>query len=316
MLLGTVVIGLVWAYWPTLERVAGRWAVDARYSHGYVVPVFAFIVLWFRRDRFPSGSLRPAWWGLALVGTGTALRLFGGYFYFQWFEAVSLLPTLAGLCVLVGGWPLLRWAWPAIAFLLFLVPLPDRVENGFSQPLQQLATAASTYALQTLGVPAVSQGNVIHIEDLEIGVVEACSGLGMLFTFFALSTAVAFIIRRPVRDKVVIFLSAIPIGVLMNLLRITITGVLFSTAGADVARVVFHDLAGWLMMPLALGVLWLELRFLARLYVPMEPTGPVPVALPQRVRTGEGRSTRPGLTKTATERAPLPGADHSLLEIP
>src|SRR5262249_31078856 len=162
---------------------------------------------------------------------------------------------------------LLRWAWPAVVFLLFLLPLPYQVDVLLANPLRRVATVCSTYALQTLGVPAVSQGNVILIDDLKVGVAEACSGLGMLMTFFALSTAVAFIIQRPLLDKAIIFLSAIPVGVIMNVLRITVTVFLFRFADAEVARAVFHDVAGWVMMPLALLVLLLELRFLKHLRV-------------------------------------------------
>jgi exosortase/archaeosortase family protein len=85
----------------------------------------------------------------------------------------------------------------------------------------------------------------------------------MLVIFFALSTAVAMVIRRPVYERVLIFLSAIPIALLVNVIRIVVTGVLKKTVSEEVGDRVFHDLAGWLMMPLALALLWLELRILS-----------------------------------------------------
>ena len=123
----------------------------------------------------------------------------------------------------------------------------------------------------------------------------------MLVTFFALSTTAAFVIQRPLVDKVVVFLSAIPVGVLMNLLRITVTGVLHQTVGSKIANAVFHDLAGWLMMPLALGVLWLELRLLERLFVPVESTGPVPIML-TRDTAAKPEIARPGPARPPAER--------------
>jgi exosortase len=152
-----------------------------------------------------------------------------------------------------------------------MVPLPFRVEGALSYPLQRVATKASTYALQTLGFPALAEGNVILLEDVEIGVVEACSGLSMLFTFFAMATGVVLVIRTPWLDKILIVASAIPIALLMNVIRITATGVLHETVGSRLANLVFHDLAGWLMMPMAVGVLWLELALLARLFVARAP---------------------------------------------
>ena len=151
---------------------------------------------------------------------------------------------------------------------------------ALARPLQHFATVASTYLLQTLGLSAVSEGNVILIGDVKLGVVEACSGLGMLLTFFALSTAVALVLARTWTDRLVLFASAVPVALVANVSRITVTGVLYVMVGGDVARVVYHDLAGWLMMPLALVLLWLELKFLGRLYVDAAPTGPLPLPLP------------------------------------
>jgi exosortase len=196
----------------------------------------------------------------------------------DWIDAVSLLFTLAGLCLLVGGQPLLRWAWPAGVILCFMLPLPYQAEVALAQPLQRIATLASTYALQTVGFPAVAEGNIILIDDLPIGVLEACSGLGMLMTFFALSTAVALMVRRPLAERLILTASAVPIGVCVNIVRITVTGILHKTAGSAIANAVFHDLAGWLMMPLALGLLCLEMLYLSRLFPGYAPAPAVPRA--------------------------------------
>ena len=57
-------------------------------------------------------------------------------------------------------------------------------------------------------------------------------------------------------------------------MRITLTALLIERAGDARAAAWFHDVAGWFMMLLALGVLWLELRLLDRLFVTeTEPEG-------------------------------------------
>jgi exosortase len=273
-------LGLLWAYGPTLAGLARCWSDNPQYSHGFLVPVFAAVVLWVRRSRYPSVRFEPSWWGLAWLALASAMRLGAAAFYHEWLDALSLLPALAGVCVLLGGWPALRWAWPAVLFLVFMMPAPFQFEVALAQPLQRLATAASTYALQTLGLSAVAEGNVILLGDVQLGVEEACSGLGMLLTFFALATAVALVLARTWTERLALFVSAVPIALAANVTRITVTGVLYVTAGSGVARLVYHDLAGWLMMPLALGLLWLELKFLGRLYVEGPLDGPLPLALP------------------------------------
>ena len=101
----------------------------------------------------------------------------------------SYLTWVGLLCSWEDG-RLLEWAWPSIVFLAFMIPLPWRVENALGPPLQSIATTVSTYLLQTLGFMAFAEGNVIQLNEARIGVVEACSGLSMLITFVALSTAV------------------------------------------------------------------------------------------------------------------------------
>jgi exosortase len=270
-----VATGIFWVFWSALGTMAVRWSHDPRYSHGFLVPVFAMVLLWLRRTMLVPSS--PSWWGVALIAVGALLKLAGAYVFLEWFEDAALIPMLAGLLVLIGGWPWLRWSWPALVFLIFMVPLPYRVERALGGPLQMLATLSSTFFLQTIGLPAVSEGNIIHIDQASIGVVEACNGLGMLVMFAAFATATVFVVRRPLADKVVILLSAVPIAVAANVLRITITGLLEVTVGGGVADVFYHDMAGWLMMPLALGMLWLELFLLSHMLIETRPTRAVPV---------------------------------------
>jgi exosortase len=267
---GTGLLGMAlgWVYWPTLLDCFQRWTTDARYSHGYLVPLFSGYLVWSWRQQFPKEAYRGQNWGLVLLGFGLGIRFLGTYLFIDWLNGISLVPCVAGLTVLLGGWRVLRWSWPAIAFLLFMFPLPFHVETALANPLQRIATIASTYVLQTLGFVAFSEGNVICLDEIRIGVAEACSGLSMLMLFFALSTALTLIIRRSRVEKGLMLLSAIPIALIANITRITVTGILHKTVGSTVADLVFHDLAGWLMIVLALGLLGIELRVLSWVLVP------------------------------------------------
>jgi exosortase len=278
---------LLWSYWPTLGEMVGRWIADPRYSHGFLVPAFALFLLWYRREEAARVEPGIHAWGTILIAVGIALQLAGAFIHLEWVETLSLLPSLAGLFALIGGWPALRWAWPAIAFLFFMIPLPYAVENAVGQPLQRIATLSSTFALQTLGLSAIAEGNTIAMDHARVGVVEACNGLGMLFMFFAFSVAVALLIDRPLVDRLLIVAGAIPTALLANILRITITGLLHETVGSETANMVYHDLAGWLMMPLALAFLWIEIILLSHLFIAAPAPQAVPTAL-DLIRTSAG----------------------------
>jgi exosortase len=120
--------------------------------------------------------------------------------------------------------------------------------------------------LQTVGVPAISEGNVILLTQERLGVVEACSGLSMLVTFFALAIGFALLIERHWLYAVAMVLAAAPIAVGANVIRITVTGILFEANQNEIAKKVFHDVAGWLMMPLGVAFLALLMFFLDRTF--------------------------------------------------
>src|SRR5580700_10300774 len=178
---GCAFLSLFWVFWPTFLTLANRWGNDSRYSHGYFVPLFSIYLLWSRRGRFVLEA--PNWLGLPLLLLGLSLRFLGDFIFFEWLEAFALLPCLAGLALLIGGRSTLKWSWPAILFLTFMLPLPFQVESMLARPLQRIATLASTYALQTIGFVAIAEGNTIRMGTVRLGVVEASSGLSMMLIF-------------------------------------------------------------------------------------------------------------------------------------
>ncbi len=268
---------LLWAYWPALTQMAHRWWTDPQYSHGYLVPIFAGVLLWLRREHLTKVTYGPRWSGLLLILAGGLISLPGAYLYFDALDGVSLLPCIAGLFVLLGGWAALRWAWPAVAFLVFMLPMPYSVERGLAGTLQRIATLASTYALQTCGFPAMSEGNVILVNEQKVEVANACSGLAMMMTFFALSTGMALIIRRPLLDRLVIVVSAIPIAVIANVTRITVTAMVREKVSSDWVNEVVHDWAGYFMMAWGLVLLLLELWILGRVLIERVESRPMPM---------------------------------------
>ena len=269
-----VLLGLciVWALWPNLISMYRKWLRDPRYSHGILVPFFA-AVLWKLRMPKTNPALQANWWGFALILTGSLVQLAGSFVFIEWLETFSVVIYAAGLVTFWGGTKVLRWAWAPLAYLIFMIPLPYRIETAMGWPLQRTATVASTYLLQTMGLSAGAEGNTIVLPGGRIGVVEACNGLGILFTFLATASAVALSIDRPVWQKWLVVASGGPIALMANVTRITLTGYLHETAGGPVADMVYHDLAGWLMMPFALLMLWAELSFASLLMMDAEPLG-------------------------------------------
>jgi exosortase len=275
--LGILVLAIVYAYGKTLLEVWDAWD-KPEYSHGYLIPAFTAVLLWLRYEPFKAVSTVERWCGVALLAAGFALSFTGSYLAITSLDMISFLPSLGGAFLLVGGWSMLRWAGPAIGFLIFMFPLPGVMARNLLNPLQKVATVCSTFALQTMGIMAMRDGNRIDLGDLQMGVVEACSGLRMVTIFLALAVALVLIIKLPRWQQLIIIASAIPIALVVNITRITVTGVLYLTVSEEIANAVFHDLAGWLMMPMALGLLFVEYQMLKHLMIDDDVDGPLSLA--------------------------------------
>ena len=207
---------------------------------------------------------------------GLVVRLGASWNNNNFFDRLSFIAVLLGICLIVGGRSLLKWAGPAFAFLVFMFPFPYQIENTFLLKLLGWASWASTVILQTLGVGAVKVGQSIKIDSLDtpLMVAEACSGLRMLTVFGAMSVALALLVDRPWWDRLAILVSAIPIALASNIIRIVSTGLLFmafpDAQNEGTLHSVIHDGAGYAMMIIGMGLLFLELGILSRLTVPVE----------------------------------------------
>mgnify|MGYP002623438301 CR=1 FL=1 len=273
--LGGLLVVLVAAYWNTLTRLSENWS-SPQYSHGWLVPAFALVLLWLRREPLKPVADWERWAGVGLLALGLTMRLLSTAIALVIPDMVSFVPCVAGIVLLVGGLHMLIWAGPAILFLLFMYPLPDRVEQALLNPLQLAATRVSTFALQTMGVAAYADGTRIQLSNVQLGVIDQCSGLRMLTIFVALSVAVTMVTTRPWWERIVIIVSAVPIALAVNVTRITVTGLLY-LVNEDLAERVFHDFAGYVMMPLALGMLYVELQILDHLFIEEEGEEAMPM---------------------------------------
>jgi exosortase len=267
---------LLWAYLPMLSVFAEKWIHDPQYSHGLLVPLFSAYLV---RRAWKAGSLTmnpmPSL-GYGLLVVALVMRVVAGSILFHQLDAASLLLVFVGVSLIIGGRPLLQRTWPAIAFLVFMIPLPYELERNVGQPLKVAATASSTYLLQTLGQPAIRDGNLILIDEVRLGVVDACSGLKMLMTFAAFSVGAVLLLERSRFEKLMVLLGIIPIAIVSNVLRITATGLSYAIFTNKNTVEFLHDLHGWLMMPVGLALLALELWALKKLVVEPE-TNSLPV---------------------------------------
>ena len=281
--LGVLVMLLIWGYADTLASFVRAWD-RPEYSHGWLIPLFAVVFLWVRQEEIKKVPLVDRWYGFGLLVFGLLMRLSSTHFIFVPVDNYSFIVCLMGIVMLVGGWRMIRWAGPAVLFLAFMIPLPMLLSRGLLGELKLVATAGSTYMLQTLGIDVYRESTQITLGDHKLNVVEACAGMRMATILLAMAVAVVLVARRSWWENIVIVVSAIPIAIAANVIRITITGLfyLWFPAFSQEDQEAVHNWMGYMMAPVALGLLYVELVVLANLFI--EPRATKPMALGRQGR--------------------------------
>lgn len=259
---------LFWSFAPTLGPLIRELRRDDNYSAGQLVPLAALYMLWNERKNLANCRVTPCWWGIGLILLGQSAQMFGLIALFESAERYGFLLTVAGLVLLTTGkevfWRV-RWI---LLFLFLMIPLPGRVHNLISGPLQNFSTTGAVITLELLGITVTREGNVMLLNhNVPVAVAEACSGLRMLTAFVMVAAVLAYLVNRPRWQKTVLVLSSIPVAIFCNLIRLVVTALLFLTVSSEVAETFFHDFAGWVMMPLAVLILVGEMWIMARLVI-------------------------------------------------
>ena len=254
-----VAAALAWAYAPDFVAFYDVWVREPDYTHGFLVLPIALFILW---KRWPDPvDVRPTpWWpAWALVIAGLAGRAWFLERGQNWMESATLLLVVTGLALARLGPRTMLRLWPAFAFLIFLYPLPPQINNTLSQPLQSLATTCACFLLRLSGLWVMPEGNVIMIGNQRLEVATACNGLSMLMSLAATVSATACVIPMANWKRIVLLPSIIPIALGSNVLRISETAWCCYKFGSADGYKYAHTAAGWLMMPTAMLLVWLEL---------------------------------------------------------
>ena len=235
---------LLGLYYPVLVAMAHDWSTNDNYSHGFFIPLISGYMVFAMKDELRNISLRPANWGLFLLlaGVGQLYIARVGSEYFL--QRTSLILVLLGMVIFLLGKAMTRKLLLPIAYLLFMVPLPAIIWNKIAFPMQLFSSAVTEVVVRLIGIPIFREGNVLHLAQTTLEVVDACSGLRSLTTMFALSAALAWFSDSTAWKKWVLILAAAPIAIFANIVRLTGTAGLASVYGEKVAQGFLHEFSG------------------------------------------------------------------------
>jgi exosortase len=270
--------------------IVQQWFNDASWSHGILIPLFSLYFLNLSRKEILNAPIKPNYLGLLFLVCVILFYVFNmvspsGYGYFR---QIAVVGVLGAIVLFLGGWSLLKYTWLPVAYLVFAIPLPDYVIKPITIPMRIWAATAATAILNLVPkLEATASGVVIdivyknvHIEPA-LDVAEACSGIRLLTTFLALGVAMAYLHYRPIWQRLVLLASTIPIAIICNIVRVTITGLIHVLIDPQYAQGIYHDLLGMAMLPLAFALYGLLAWFMSNLFVESTEAKPLDVVVRQ-----------------------------------
>lgn len=270
------VLLLLWLllFWPIIPELWTTWMDDSNNSHGVLVPVIAAFLIWQKRREIPWEEINPSLWGLGFLVGSLAIYLLSLRTHIALSARLAMVASLAGLVWWNFGDRAFRTLLFPLAFLAFMVPVPDAIAGKIALPLQLFATSASAEAIRGIGIPVLQEGNMLYFAKTSLEVTEACSGIRSMLAYLTLGVLFTHMAGNAIgrMGKAILLFSVIPLALFVNILRITGTGILATMYGGQVARGFLHEFSGLVVFAVGLILFWGESVILRR-WMPNGPRG-------------------------------------------
>jgi exosortase D (VPLPA-CTERM-specific) len=258
-------ISTVFFFSEGLLELLNVWQLP-EYSHGPIIPVLSSIMFLREMRMVPpqAGPIEDRWPGFWVLVVALLVGFIGKLTRFPEPVAYMTILWIAGMVMITFGWRRGRIFWPSILHLTFMLPLPGVLYYTISTELQAFSAQFGIFIVRSFGVHAFLDGNVIDLGSYKLLVAEACSGLRYLFPIMSFSYVFAVLYRGPAWHKATLLISAAPLAIFMNALRIGILGVIVEYVGISYAEGLTHFMEGWVIfiscVAILFGIAWALLR--------------------------------------------------------
>ena len=262
--------------------LAGDWWNNPEAGHGLLLAPFAVYLAW-KKIGIKDGTAPNLVVGVGLLVFAVLIRFAAGLAAELFTLKLSML--LAGIGLVMCYWGVkqaVAW-WLPITLVFLSIPLPELVLNAIALPLQFKASQIGAALLAARDIPVILTGNVIKVPGHELFVAEACSGLRSLTALLSLGVLIGGMFLRTPYSRLFLVVATLPIAVLINGVRIFLTGFLILFVSPETAKGFMHTTEGWAMFIVAFAILgglaWVVLRIENRMLgirPPAEPDDDMP----------------------------------------
>ena len=292
---------LILAFKEGLQYLLVRWDTQEEYSHGYLIPLVTAYLIWQRKDLLKTLEFKPTWFPVIFVGIGIAVSAIGEISAIYVLIHFSLIVIILAMAWALMGWHAFKYVMIPLGLLGFAIPLPYFLEAALTADLQIISSNLGVAFIRLFGIPVYAEGNVIDLGVYQLQVVEACSGLRYLYPLMGVGFIVVYLYQVEFWKRALVFLSTIPVTILMNSFRIGVIGVLVDNWGIGMAEGFLHYFEGWIIFIACLSILVAEMWLLIKL-------ASVPPVLPRHLVCLSALRCRARILNTAAVKFPNPSS--------
>jgi len=296
LVLIALVVGFlsIWPFRDGLAQMWDWWLESPEYSFGILVPPISAFLIWQQKDRLERLPFTGSWIGVAIALLGGLFLAIGQLGTVLTIVQYAYVVTLIGLVSSCLGWPAFRLIAVPLLVLFFMIPLPQFLLANLSTKLQLLSSEIGVNVMRLFDISVFLEGNVIDLGGYKLQVAEACSGLRYLFPLMAIGFLMAYFYKGAMWKRIVLFLSSIPITVLMNSFRVGVIGLTVEHWGIQMAEGFLHEFQGWMVFMISAGLMLGEIALLTRIgheagtwrqLFGVEFPAPTPRGVPLQART-------------------------------
>lgn len=246
---------MLFVFRDAIANLFERWGTQDELSHSYFIPIISGWLVWSNWDAVKKSIGSPSMMGIWLGAFAALLLLAGQLTHAFVIQQVGLVVAIAALVAGFGGRSLLLITAVPIVYLLFAVPPPFWMITNLSWNFQRMSSELGVWMIEMMNIPVHLSGNIIDLGVTKLAVAEACSGLRYLFPFLSLGILAAYLFKAPLWQRAIVFLSTIPITIIMNSFRIALTGALVQKYGNAHTEGFLHLFEGWVVFVLCLAAL-------------------------------------------------------------
>jgi exosortase D (VPLPA-CTERM-specific) len=240
------------------------WRLE-QYNYCYLIPFVLLYMIWDKRTELASIPSISSWSGLIPFTLGLAFYWIGAVGAEMLTLLISFWLVLVGLCWMQFGWQKIKKIGFVLFFMLTMFPLPDYIHNKLMLHLRLISSKLGVFFIQLFGMPVTREGNIIDLGFTQLQVVEACSGLNSLISLLVLSLLLVYFFKAHIWKRCVLVLSAVPLAIFTNSLRIAVTAILHKYMGAEAAQGFFHGFSGLVIFLICLPLMFIWMKILEKL---------------------------------------------------